>query len=225
MSRIRAVLLDIDGTLIDSNDAHARSYVDAGKELGVEMSFQEVRDRIGKGGDKLLPEVTGIEEDEGKGKKIAERKSEIFRERYLPTLKATPGARQLLHRLRDDGIKLVVATSAKKDELDDLLKQAEIQDLIQDATTSDDAERSKPDPDIIEAALEQAGFPAEQTVMLGDTPYDVQASNRAGVPVVALRSGGGGDSDPEGAVAIYDDPADLLAHFDESPVGRGRGSS
>jgi HAD superfamily hydrolase (TIGR01509 family) len=225
MSRIRAVLLDVDGTLIDSNDAHARSYVDAGKELGVELSFREVRDRIGKGGDKLLPEVSELEEDEGRGKKLAERKSEIFRERYLPTLKATPGARQLLHRLRDDGIKLVVATSAKKDELEDLLKQAEIQDLIQDATTSDDAENSKPDPDIIEAALEQGGFPAEQTVMLGDTPYDVLASNRAGVPIIALRSGGWGDEDLEGAVAIYDDPADLLANFDESPVGRGKGSS
>ncbi|HEX7242197.1 MAG TPA: HAD family hydrolase [Longimicrobiaceae bacterium] len=223
MSRVRVVLLDVDGTLIDSNEAHARSYVDAGREVGVELDFEEVRRRIGMGGDKLLPEVSELEEDEGKGKRIAERKTEIFREKYLPGLKATPGARQLLHRLRDDGIKLVVATSAKEEEMREILEQAGVADLIQAATSADDAENSKPDPDIVVAALEQGGFPADQTVMLGDTPYDVEAATRAGVRIVAVRSGGWGDAELEGVVAIYDHPADLLEHFDESPVGRGGG--
>ncbi len=223
MSRVRVVLLDVDGTLIDSNDAHARSYVDAGREVGVELDFEEVRRRIGMGGDKLLPEVSELEEDRGKGKRIAERKTEIFREKYLPGLKPTPGARQLLHRLRDDGIKLVVATSAKEEEMREILEQAGVADLIQAATSSDDAERSKPDPDIVEAALEQGGFPADQTVMLGDTPYDVEAATRAGVRIVAVRCGGWGDAELEGAIAVYDHPADLLEHFDESPVGRGGG--
>lgn len=222
MKRIRAAILDVDGTLIDSNDAHARAYEDAGREVGVDIPFDRVRPLIGMGGDKVLPEVTGLEKDSEQGKRISERKGEIFKERYLPHLKPTPGARQLLHRLRDDGIKRVVATSAEADALGGLLKQAGIEDLIQAATSADDAEASKPDPDIVQAALGQAGFPPEQTLMIGDTPYDVQAATRAGVAIVAVRCGGWGDEDLRGAVAVYDDPADLLEHFDSSPFGNHR---
>jgi HAD superfamily hydrolase (TIGR01509 family) len=219
MSRIRAVLLDVDGTLIYSNDAHAEAYVDAGRELGVDMDFAEVRRRIGMGGDKLLPGVTGIEEESDQGKRITARKKELFAERYLPTLQPTPGARELLERLRDEGVKLVVATSAKKDEMQDILEQAGVADLIQEATSASDAEESKPDPDIVEAALEQAGAPAEEVVMLGDTPYDVEAATRAGVRIIGVRTGGWGEDDLRGAVAVYDHPADLLARYDESPLG------
>jgi len=216
-----AVILDIDGTLIDSNDAHARAYEDAGRELGFDIPFERVRPLIGKGGDKVLPEVTGIEEDSPDGERITERKGEIFRERYLPTLKPLPGARQLLHRFRDDTMKLVVATSAGKDDLKGLLEQAGVADLIQDATSADDAEESKPDPDIVLAALKQAGFPPEEIVMIGDTPYDVEAATRAGVRIVGVRCGGWGDQDLQGAIAVYDDPADLLDRYDESPFRRG----
>lgn len=220
MSRLRAVILDIDGTLIESNYAHARSYVDAGRDVGLEIDFDEVRRLIGMGGDKVLPRVAGIEEDTEKGERIKTRKGEIFRERYLPELQPTPGARALLHRLRDDGVKLVIATSANKKDMSMLLEQAGITDLIQDGTSADDAEESKPDPDIIEAAMKQAGFPAEQMLMLGDTPYDVEAASRAGLRIVAVRSGGWGDADLLGAVAVYDDPADLLSDYDDSPLGR-----
>ncbi|CAN5742653.1 HAD family hydrolase [soil metagenome] len=216
-----AVILDIDGTLIDSNDAHARAYEDAGRELGFDIPFERVRPLIGKGGDKVLPEVTGIEEDSPDGERITERKGEIFRERYLPTLKPLPGARQLLHRFRDDTMKLVIATSAGKDDLKGLLEQAGVADLIQDATSADDAEESKPDPDIVLAALKQAGFPPEEIVMIGDTPYDVEAATRAGVRIVGVRCGGWGDQDLQGAIAVYDDPADLLNRYDESPFRRG----
>lgn len=224
MSRIRAVILDIDGTLVDSNDAHAQAFVDAAEELGLEVpEFREVWRRIGMGGDKLIPEVWGFDKESEEGGKLDRRKGEIFRERFLPTLEPTRGARALLHRLRDDGIKLVVATSADKRDLKGLLERAGVTDLIQEATSADDVEESKPDPDIVHAALEEAGFPAEQTVMLGDTPYDVEAAGRAGVAAIAVRSGGWGDADLEGAAAIYDDPADLLEHFEESPVGLSRG--
>ncbi|CAN5745273.1 HAD family hydrolase [soil metagenome] len=220
MNRIRAVILDVDGTLIHSNDAHARAYIDAGEELGHKMEFEKVRRLIGMGGDKLLPRAAGLEEDSEEGEKVAERKKQIFKERYLPTLKPTPGARQLLHRLRDDGMKLVVATSAKKDEMGELLEQAEIADLIQDATSASDAEESKPNPDIVEAALEQAGFPVDQVVMIGDTPYDVEAATRAGVRIIAVRTGGWSDEDLGGAIAVYEDPRELLEQFDDSPLGR-----
>jgi HAD superfamily hydrolase (TIGR01509 family) len=223
MSRIRAVILDVDGTLIDSNDAHARAFVDAAREQGHEADFETVRRLIGKGGDKLIPEAFGFSKESDEGERLDERKKEIFRERYLPSLEPTPGARQLLHRLRDDGIKLVVATSAGGDEVEGLLEQAGVEDLIQAATSSSDAEESKPDPDIVEAALEQAGFPPDQVVMLGDTPYDVEAATRAGIAIVAVRTGGWEDADLRGAVAVYDDPAALLEAFDESPLGRGNG--
>lgn len=216
-----AVILDVDGTLIASNDAHASAYVDAARELGREMSFEKTRRAIGMGGDKLLPEVLGIEEDSAEGERITKRKKEIFSERYLPELQPTPGARALLHRLRDDAVKLVVASSASEDELGPLLERAGVQDLIQDTTSSDDAEESKPDPDIVHAALRGAGSPALRVVMIGDTPYDVEAATRAGVRIIALRSGGWDDDSLRGAMAIYDHPADLLDHYDESALGRG----
>jgi HAD superfamily hydrolase (TIGR01509 family) len=222
MSRLKAVILDVDGTLIDSNDAHAHAWVDAGAEFGHEIAFGEVRRLIGMGGDKVLPAVTGLEEESEEGERIKERRGEIFRSRYLAQLQAFPRARELLERFRADGLALVVASSASKDDLGKLLKQAGIADLIEAKADSDDAEESKPDPDIVRAALDGAGCAPGEAVMLGDTPYDVEASRRAGVPCVALRCGGWGDADLADAVAIYDDPADLLARYDQSPFAAGR---
>lgn len=215
--RAKVVLLDVDGTLIDSNDEHAQAWVDVGREFGIDIDFTHVRRLIGMGGDKVLPAVTGFEEDDPKGDKIKERRGEIFRERYLPKLKPFPDARELLERLRDDGYTLAVATSASKDDMDGLLKQAGIRDLIEEKTSSGDAEESKPDPDIVQAALEAADAKPEEATMLGDTPYDVEASGRAGVRCVALRCGGWDDADLGDAVAVYDDPSDLLARYAESP--------
>lgn len=220
MSRRRVALLDVDGTLIDSNDQHAQAWVDVGREFGIDIDFGYVRRLIGMGGDKVLPAVTGLEEDDPRGEEITERRGEIFREAYLPRLKPFPRARELLERLRDEGWTLVVATSASKEDMGGLLKQAGIRDLIEEKTSSSDAEESKPDPDIIQAALKAADARADEAVMLGDTPYDVEASGRAGVPCVALRCGGWGDADLGDAVAVYDDPADLLARFGESPFAR-----
>ncbi|HEU0012390.1 MAG TPA: HAD family hydrolase [Longimicrobium sp.] len=217
--RAKVVLLDIDGTLIDSNDAHAQAWVDVGREFGFDIDFAHVRRLIGMGGDKVLPELTGLEEESEKGTAMKERRGEIFRARYLARLGAFPSARALLERMRDDGMQLVVASSASKDDLDGLLKQAGVRDLIEEKTSSSDAENSKPDPDIVQAALASAGCAPGDAVMLGDTPYDVAAARKAGVRCVALRCGGWGDEDLRDAVAIYDDPADLLARYAESPFG------
>ena len=219
--KANVVVLDIDGTLIDSNDAHAHAWVDVGREFGHEIDFHHVRRLIGMGGDKVLPQVAGLEEDTDEGQRMKERRGEIFRERYLPTLKAFPDARALLERFRDDGYALVVATSASKEDMDALLEQAGIQDLIEEKTSSSDAEESKPDPDIVQAALKSADAKPGEAIMLGDTPYDVQASGRAGVRCVALRCGGWDDGDLGGAVAVYDDPADLLARYAGSPFAAG----
>ena len=220
---LTTILLDIDGTLLASNDAHAQSWVQTFAEFGYAVPLEKVQGLIGMGGDKLLPEAVGVEKDSDEGKRLSKRRGEVFRKHYLPTLFPTRGARDLLDRLLADGLALVVATSASGEELGGLLKVAGIADLIEEATTASDAEHSKPDPDIIHAALERGRARADQALMIGDTPYDVEAATKAGVDIIALRSGGWSDDDLEGAVAIYDDPADLLANYVDSPIGRRLG--
>jgi HAD superfamily hydrolase (TIGR01509 family) len=216
----RAVIFDVDGTLVDSNDAQALAWVQAITESGRRVEFSRVRPLIGMGGDKLLPEVTGLSIDSPEGNAIASRRRDIFQRDYLPHLKPTRGAQALLEWLRDDRQKLLVASSAEEDELRQLLDVAGASKLIESATSSDDAERSKPDPDIVAAAFRRAGVPAAEVIMVGDTPYDVEAALRAGIEIIGLRSGGWSDQELTGAVAVYADPADLLAHYDLSPFKR-----
>ncbi len=217
MTKLRAVLLDIDGTLIDSNDAHAQAWIDALARFGHEVPFERVRALIGKGGDKLLVETIGVDKDSPQGKQIDEHRARRFKEAYLPHLRAFPKAREVLESMREGGLRLVVATSAKREEMNALLEICRATDLLYERTSSDDAERSKPDPDIIEAALEKAGVGADAALMLGDTPYDIEAAKKGGVRTVAVRSGGWQDPDLHGAVAIYDDAADLWARYAQSP--------
>jgi HAD superfamily hydrolase (TIGR01509 family) len=222
MSPVRAVILDVDGTLVLSNDEHARAFVDAAAEMGVEADYGEIRRMIGMGGDKLIPRAFGFEKESPQGERLDGRKGEISRARYLPGLRPTPGARALCERLREQGIELVVATSASEEDLEGLLERAGVRDLIEDSTSAGDVEESKPEPDVVEAALAQAGREAGEVVMIGDTPYDVEAATRAGVRIVAVRCGGWDEADLRGAAAVYDHPQDLLEHLEESPLGRGR---
>ena len=216
----RAVIFDVDGTLVDSNDAHAQAWVEALNEHGRHVEFSRVRPLIGMGGDKLLPEITGLSVDSPQGAAISTRRGEIFLQRFLPRVQPTRGAGELLHALREDNLKLYVASSAKKQELDPLLRVAGADQFMEATTSSDDADRSKPDPDIVAAALRQCGRAKHEAIMIGDTPYDVEAALRAGINIIALRSGGWRDRDLEGALAVYDDPADLLSHYDVSPFRR-----
>lgn len=215
--KLEGVLLDVDGTLIDSNGAHARSWSDTFREFGYDIPVERVRPLIGKGGDKLLPELTGVTADSERGMALTGRRAEIFRHLYVPTLRQTRGARALVDRLRKEGLRLVIATSANEDELRPMLRQVELEDLLDRKTSSDDAENSKPDPDIIVAALRKGRLTGGTAILLGDTPYDIEAAARAGVPTVALLSGGWDADDLQGAMAIYEDPADLLRHFTASP--------
>ena len=210
------VLLDVDGTLIDSNDQHALSWVDAFATEGIKADLEEVRRLIGMGGDRLMPKVSGIDEESPIGKRISERRGEIFREKYFSELRPFPKVREMILRMKDQGLQLCVASSSDKAQLGKLLQAAGVSDLLPQTTSKDDAESSKPAPDIIEAALETVGARARNAVMVGDTPYDIMAAKRAGVASIALRCGGWGDEDLAGAIAIYDDPADLLANFERS---------
>lgn len=214
--RSAAIILDVDGTLVDSNDAHARAWVDAFAEAGIAVPFEKVRRAIGMGGDKLVPHVAGISEDSPQGSRISDRRGDIFKSRYLPHLRPFPRVRELIERFADDGFAIVVASSAKKDELRPLLDIAGVSDLIEARTSSDDADESKPDPDIVEAALKQSGAPAEAAIMLGDTPYDVEAAQRAGIRTVALECGGWRRDDLRGAVDVYASAAHLLERYERS---------
>lgn len=216
MPKLSGVLLDVDGTLVDSNDAHARAWVQAMSENGVKVDFTTVRRLIGKGGDKLLPEAAGIDAESTKGRAISDRRGEIFQKEFLPHLRPFPGVKELLARMKNEGLRLAVASSAKKDELKGLLRLCGADEFIEASTSSNDAEQSKPDPDIIHAALEELELPAAEVILLGDTPYDVEAGIRAGVRVVAFRCGGWDDQNLARAIAIYDNPADLLSKFEES---------
>lgn len=214
--RPAAVILDVDGTLIDSNDAHARAWIEAFGEHGIPVAFDHVRRLIGMGGDKLMPEVSGIEESSELGAKIAARRGDLFLSRHLPSLQPFPQTRELLERLAADGFVLAVASSAKEEELGPLLDRAGVIDLLPRTTSSDDAEESKPDPDIVQAALKKTGCAREQTVMIGDTPYDIAAAKRTGIEIIGVECGGWTREALAGAVAVYRDPAHLLAEYDGS---------
>ena len=217
----RAVLLDVDGTLFDSNDAHAHAWVAALAESGRRVDFLRARPLVGMGADKVLPALIGIAADSTEGEQIVRRRGEIFRTNYLPHLRPTRGAQQMLEWLRDDGLQLVVATSAKPEELDELLEVAGATRLIDGASSSADADRSKPDPDIVHAALLKVDGKPEEAIFIGDTPYDIAAGNLLGVAVIALRCGGWWtDRSFQGAAAVYDDPADLVEHYLLSPFKR-----
>lgn len=169
------------------------------------------------GGDKLIPLYLGVESDSDTGKRFSKRRAEIFLEQYVPKLRPTRGARELVERLRREGLRLVIATSAKPSELEPMLEQVGLNDLIEKKTSADDVEHSKPDPDVVQAALKKAALAPTAAVMLGDTPYDVEAALAANVECVALLSGGWNAEALRGASAIYEDPADLLRSFTSSP--------
>ena len=219
--KLDGVLLDVDGTLIDSNGAHAESWSEALAEFGRPTPPEKVRPLIGMGGDKLLPQLLGVEAESEEGKRFSARRAQIFRERYVPGLRLTRGAKQFIERLQREGFRIIIATSAKDDELEAMLHQVGLHDLLPHRTSSDDADESKPDPDIVHAALRRARLDPQAAIMLGDTPYDIEAARRAGVDAVAVLTGGWDSDTLKDAVAIYEDPDDILRHFTASPFAAG----
>ncbi len=210
---IRGILFDVDGTLVLSNDQHAKAWEEAFQQYDYEVPYEDIRRLIGMGGDKLISSLRpDLDDESGDGKKIKELRTEIFLTKYAHELQPAPGARQLVETVQSLGLQTIVASSAKQDELEVLLERAGVKDLLKKATTSDEVEASKPEPDIVQAALDKIGLQASQAGMIGDTPYDIEAADKAGVPCVALRCGGWSDRELAGAFAIYDDPADLLKH-------------
>lgn len=209
------ILFDVDGTLIDSVDAHARAWTNALRDYGYDVPFAAVRRQIGKGGDQLLPVFLSREEIEHAGKALEAHRSKLFKDRELPHLKAFPEVRALFQRLLADGKRLGLASSAKQDELVRYKQIAGIADLVEAETSADSAEKSKPHPDIFEAALAQIKLPAANVIVVGDTPYDAEAAGKAGLRSIGVRCGGWSEKDLRGAGCseVFDDPAALLAAY------------
>jgi len=224
---IKAVIFDVDGTLVDSVDLHARAWQEAFAHFGKHFDFERVRYQIGKGGDQLMPVFLSGRELEEFGEELEEYRGELFKREYLPRVKGFPAVRELFRRVRDEGLKVALASSAKGDELKTYKRLARIEDLVEEETSADDAEKSKPHPDIFKAALEQLGdVRPSEAVVVGDTPYDAEAAGKIGLRTVGLLSGGFPEEDlrAAGCEPVYRDAADLLANYDTSPLARRESS-
>ena len=221
---IKAVIFDVDGTLVDSNDLHVAAWREAFRCYGKEVSFEDVHGQMGKGGDQLMPVFCTDEELERFGGELEQRRVALFKSDYLPRVRPFPRVRELFERAKAGGLQIALASSAKEEELEQHKKSMGVGDLLGAATSADDAERSKPHPDIFQAALAGLkGVAPAEAVVVGDTPYDAQAAAKAGMRTVGLLSGGFTEEVLRGAgvVAVYRDVSDLLDHYDESPLSEG----
>ena len=215
---IKAILFDIDGTLVDSNDLHVLTWEEAFAREGHRFDRQQLHDQIGKGADNLVPTLLPGS-DEAAAERLGDAHGEIFKTRYLDTVKPFPRAHDLLSHAHGLGQTLVLASSASKAELDHYLDLLDARALITATTSIDDVKDSKPAPDIFSTALGKLhGVDAGEAVAVGDTPYDVESAGKCGIRTIGLRSGGFPDEALGDAVAIYDDVAALLAGYAESPL-------
>ena len=216
----RAAIFDIDGTLVDSVDLHARAWYEALVKFGHQVTFEQARSQIGKGGDQLIPVFLSEAEQKDHGEEMEEWRGKLFKSEYLPLVRPFSAVPELLRRVCDAGLKVAVASSAKTSELEVYLDIAGIKDLLDVATSSEDAEQSKPAPDIFQVALKKLGITASEAVAIGDTPYDAEAARQAGIPTIGMLCGGFTETDlrKAGCVAVYPGPAALLACFDASPL-------
>lgn len=217
---IKAVLFDIDGTLVDSNDFHVKAWDEAFRGVGMTFHAQEIHYQIGKGTDMLVPTLMpGTSEAEQK--KLGDAHGSAFKTNYLERVRPFPSARDLLVRVQRAGKKVVLASSASKDDLDHYLDLLDARDVVAESTSADDVENTKPVPDIFATALKKvAPLSADEVIVVGDTPYDIEAAAKIGIAAIGLRSEKFSDDSllQAGAVALYDDVASLLAEYDSSPL-------
>jgi phosphoglycolate phosphatase-like HAD superfamily hydrolase len=215
---IKAILFDVDGTLIDSNDLHAAAWREAFLHFGIDLPHEAVRSQIGKGGDNLMPALLPPELVADKQEEIEAFRGDLFKRDYLPRVVPFARVRGLFERIASEHKKIVLASSANEDELRFHLGVIGAEDLVSATTSKDDVEHSKPDPDIFAAALAKAGVDAAEAVVIGDSPFDMQAAAKLGIRTIGFRSGGFPDEvlRQAGAAELYDSPADLLARYDQS---------
>ncbi len=215
---MRAFIFDIDGTLVDSNELHVDSWDRAFRRFGKQFSREKLRAQIGKGSDQYLPEFLTPDELDRFGKELDDYRSDLFRKEYLPKVRAFPKVQELFERIRDDDKHIVLASSGKKADTKYYIDLLRVDNLTDGYVSGDDTDNSKPAPDIFAASLKNLGdiSPAD-AVTVGDTRFDIEAAGKAGLTTIAFLCGGTSESvlREAGAIAIYRDPADFLAHYDE----------
>ena len=219
---IKALLCDIDGTLVQSNWLHAQAWQDAFAEMGIAVELEDVRRQIGKGGDELVPVFVPWWKQKQVEEPLKTLRKFIFETEYLSKVEAIPRVRELLLKLKENGIRLALASSASKEDLQDYKKIAGIEDLIEEETSASDTDRAKPHPDIFEATLKRLGLKAKECLALGDTPYDAEAAGKAGLWTVGVTTGGWTREEllAAGCVEVYEDVGELLDRFEESALVR-----
>jgi len=219
---LAAILFDVDGTLIDSNAAHAAAWAEVFRHYGKEIDEAVLRTQMGKGGDQLLPMFLTPEEMHRDGAEMAELQGRIFRSKYFPELQPFPKVRELVELFRANGLRVALASSSANKDLEKMIRLANIGDLIDDAVSRDDCEQSKPAPDVFAAALRKLGELAPaRAIAIGDSPFDILAAARVKVRTLGFLCGGFAEATlrEAGCIAIYDDPEDLLDRYDSSPFG------
>ena len=210
---LSALILDVDGTLVDSNELHVKAWRDAFAKFGKNLPLEEIRPHIGKGGDLLVPDLLNAREMQQFSSELKEFRREHFRSTYLEKVKPFPGITGTLRQFHEMGLKMILATSSDPLEVEHFIELLEIEEIIEGSTSKEDAEFSKPSPEIFQAALERLGTPAEKTLTVGDTPYDILAAHRASLPIAAVTCGGFDRERLERAEFIFDDVGDLLKGF------------
>jgi HAD superfamily hydrolase (TIGR01549 family) len=217
-----AFIFDIDGTLVDSNELHVDSWDRAFRHFGKQFPREKLRTQIGKGSDQYLPEFLTPDEIDRFGKELDDYRSGLFKKEYLPKVRPFPKVRDLFQRIRDDNKRVVLASSGKKTDTKYYVDLLKVDSLIVGYVTGDDADSSKPAPDIFAASLKKLGdiSPAD-ALTVGDTRFDIEAARKAGIKTIVFLCGGtsGAVLREAGAIAIYNDPADFLVHYDELIAG------
>jgi HAD superfamily hydrolase (TIGR01549 family) len=218
----KAAIFDLDGTLLDSVDLHAIAWQEAMIKFGHDVTFEQARSQIGKGGDKLIPVFLSEDEQRDHGKKLDEWRGQRFKSTYLPLIRPFSAVPDLLRRARGAGLRVAIASSANKDELEKYLDIAAIADLVDVATSSEDVDESKPAPDIFDVVLKKLDLEGGEAMAIGDTPYDAIAARKAGIPTIGVLCGGFTESSlrEAGCVDVYPGPAALFARFDETPLAK-----
>ena len=219
---VKAILCDIDGTLVESNWLHAEAWQVALGAVGVHVELEEVRRQIGKGGDELVPVFVPWWKQKHVQEPMEQLRKHVFQHDYLPQVKPFPRVRELLLRLKDAGIRLSLASSASEEDLKTYKKIANIDDLIEEESSKDDAKQSKPHPDIFEATLKRLGLKPAEVLALGDTPYDAEAAGKAGIWTIGVETGGWTRAEllDAGCVEVYKDVGALLDGFEQSALMR-----
>jgi phosphoglycolate phosphatase-like HAD superfamily hydrolase len=218
----KAAIFDLDGTLLDSVDLHALAWHEAMAKFGHDVSFEQARSQIGKGGDKLIPEFLSKDAQRDHGKELEEWRGKRFKSQYLPLVRPFSAVPELLRRVHDAGLRVAIGSSAKKDELEKYLDIVGIADLVDVKTSSEDAEESKPAPDIFEIVLRKLGLRGRDAVAIGDSPYDAEAAGKAKIGTIGVLCGGFTEASlrEAGCVEIYPGPATLFARFEHSLLRR-----